>query len=217
VTLPAHTASRRLPLGNERMESKRDVTNNPASRTPFGYDPHPSQAKPHEEMLQLVSFCVGGEKFALDILRVLEIIRLPELTRVPSSPEFMDGVMNLRGKIIPVIALRARFGLPRVPPHEQTRIVLIEVKGSKIKETVVGVIVDSVSEILRIPADSIALPPLFGKVDREYVAGVGKLDDRLFIVLDADQLMDDRLMKDAGEISGVAVARAQPPPERKSP
>lgn len=174
------------------MESTRDAKSDPEARTYFQ-----GQSNSHVEMLQLVTFHVGGEEFALDILRVLEIIRLQELTRVPSSPECMDGVMNLRGKIIPVITLRSRFGLERVASGEQTRIVVIETKG-----TVLGVIVDSVSEVLSIPADSVEPAPRLGKVDREYVSGVGKLDDRLLILLDVD-----RLMEDAGEMAGVAGAQ----------
>lgn len=150
------------------------------------------------ELLQLVGFRVGGEEFALDVLRVQEIIRLQELTRVPNAPDFMEGVMNLRGKIIPVIALRKRFGLDLVPSDKQTRIVVVEVKG-----TVLGFVVDSVSEVLRIPADTVEPPPRLGKVDQEYVSGVGKLDDRLLILLDVD-----RLMVDAGEMLGVTTALA---------
>lgn len=174
------------------MELKRDAKHNPEARTSFQ-----DQGSLHVEMLQLVGFRVGEEEFALDILRVQEIIRLQELTRVPSSPDCMDGVMNLRGKIIPVITLRKRFGLGRAAPDGQTRIVVIETKG-----IVLGVIVDSVSEVLRIPADSVEPPPRLGKVDREYVSGVGKIDDRLLILLDVD-----RLMEDAGEMQSVATAR----------
>lgn len=140
----------------------------------------------HRELLQLVSFHIGGEQFGLDILRVQEIIRIQELTRVPNSPPFVDGVINLRGKVIPVIALRRRFGLEDLAHDKQTRIVVIEVRG-----TVLGFIVDSVSEVLRIPADTVEPPPRLGKVEREYVSGVGKLDDRLLILLDVDRLMDD--------------------------
>jgi len=162
--------------------------NNPEARTSFK-----GQGNLRGEMLQLVGFHVGGEEFALDILRVQEIIRLQELTRVPGSAESMDGIMNLRGKIIPVITLRTRFGLDRAAPSEQTRIVVIETK-----RTALGVIVDSVSEVLRIPADSVELPPRLGKVDREYVSGVAKRDDRLLLLLDGD-----RLMEDAGEMPGL--------------
>jgi len=142
--------------------------------------------QPHDELLQLVSFHIGGEEFGLNILRVQEIIRVQQLTRVPNSPDFVDGVINLRGKVIPVIALRKRFGLEDLPHDKQTRIVVVEVHG-----TVLGFIVDSVSEVLRIPADTVEPPPRLGKVEREYVSGVGKLDNRLLILLDVDRLMGD--------------------------
>jgi purine-binding chemotaxis protein CheW len=138
------------------------------------------------EPIQIVSFHIGEEEFGLDILRVQEIIRVQDLTRVPNSPPFVDGVINLRGKVIPVIALRKRFGLTDLAHDKQTRIVVIEVKG-----TVLGFIVDSVSEVLRIPAETIAPPPRLGKVEREYVSGVGKLDNRLLILLDVDRLMHE--------------------------
>jgi purine-binding chemotaxis protein CheW len=156
----------------------------------------PRQA--HEELLQLVGFHVGGEEFAIDILRVQEIIRAQQLTRVPNSPECMEGVMNLRGKIIPVIALRKRFGLEQVPPDKENRIVVVEIQN-----TVLGFIVDSVSEVLRISADTVEPPPRLGAVDREYVSGVGKLGERLLILLDADRLM---IGSDDGMIAAVAQA-----------
>jgi len=152
----------------------------------------------HDELLQLVGFHVGREEFGIDILRVQEIIRAQQLTRVPNSPEFMEGVMNLRGKIIPVIALRKRFGLEQIPPDKQNRIVVVEIQGA-----VLGFIVDAVSEVLRIPADTIEPPPRLGLVEREYVSGVGKLDDRLLILLDAD-----RLMSGSPGMMGTAAAQA---------
>ena len=137
-----------------------------------------------EHLLQIVSFKIGNEEFGLDILRVQEIIRLQELTRVPNSPDFVDGVINLRGKVIPVIALRKRFGLPEQDHDKQTRIVVLEVQNM-----VLGFIVDSVSEVLRIPASTIAPPPRLGKIEREFVSGVGKLENRLLILLDVDRIM----------------------------
>ena len=135
-------------------------------------------------LLQLVSFHVGSEEFGLDILRVQEIIRVQQLTRVPNTQDCVDGVINLRGRIIPVVALRKRFGMEDIPHDKQTRIVVVEIQG-----TVLGFIVDSVSEVLRIPANTVEPPPRLGKVTREYVSGVGKLDDRLLILLDVDSLM----------------------------
>lgn len=148
------------------------------------------------ELLQLVSFHIAGEEFALDILRVQEIIRVQQLTRVPNSPDFVDGVINLRGKVIPVIALRKCFGMEHLAHNKDTRIVVVEVKG-----TVLGLIVDSVSEVLRIPASTVDLPPRLGKVQREYVAGVGKLENRLLILLDVDRVITDCQRETAAAIA----------------
>jgi len=138
----------------------------------------------HQELLQLVGFRVGGEEFGLDILRVQEIIRFQELTRVPNSPDFMAGVANLRGRVIPVVSLRKCFALEDCEPNKQTRIVVVEFNGN-----VIGFVVDSVSEVLRIPADTVEPPPRLAKVEREYVSGVGHLNDRLLILLDVERLM----------------------------
>ena len=146
----------------------------------------PSHHQVHQDLMQLVGFDVGGEEFGLEILRVQEIIRIQPLTRVPNSPSFVDGVINLRGKIIPIIALRKCLALEDRPHDKQTRIVVVEVKGN-----VLGFIVDSVSEVLRIPVETIEPPPRLGKVEREFVSGVGKLDNRLLILLDLDRLMSD--------------------------
>ena len=158
----------------------------------------PDHTQSHRDLIQLVSFHIGGEEFGLDILRVQEIIRVQQLTRVPNSPDYVDGVINLRGKVIPVIALRRRFGLEERPHDKETRIVVTEVQG-----TVLGFIVDSVSEVLRMPSETVEPPPRLGKVEREYVSGVGKLDDRLLILLDID-----RLMSDSDAALGAAAGRA---------
>ena len=135
-------------------------------------------------LLQLVSFHVGAEEFGLNILRVQEIIRLPQVTRVPNSPHFVKGVINLRGKVIPVIGMRKRLGLEEQPEDKQTRIMVVETQGA-----VLGFIVDSVSEVLRITSELVDPPPRLGKAEREYVSGVGKLDNRLVILLDVDRLV----------------------------
>jgi len=147
----------------------------------------------HEGVLQFVGFRVGEEEFGINILQVQEIIRSQTLTRVPNSPESIEGVMNLRGKIIPVIALRKRFGLAEAPSDRQNRIVVVEIAG-----TVLGFVVDAVSEVLRIPADTVEPTPHLGLVEREYVSGVGKLGDRLLILLDADRLMSGAEERIAG-------------------
>jgi purine-binding chemotaxis protein CheW len=155
--------------------------------------PKPTDAKPSslrsnpggKELFQIISFRLGEEEFGLDILRVQEIIRLPQLTRVPNSAEFVEGVINLRGKIIPVVSLRKRFGLGEGAPDNQARIVVVE-SG----EAVLGFAVDSVSQVLTISAGNIDPPPRLRRVECEYVSGVGKVGGRLLILLDVDRLME---------------------------
>jgi purine-binding chemotaxis protein CheW len=137
------------------------------------------------ELLQLVTFNIGEEEFGVDILRVQEIIRIMDITRVPRSPEFVEGVVNLRGKVIPIVDLRKRFGMDDKGHDKHTRIIVIE-----INKMIVGFIVDSVSEVLRIPADTVEPPPpVIAGLEAEYISGVGKLDDRLLIMLDLNKLL----------------------------
>jgi purine-binding chemotaxis protein CheW len=150
-------------------------------------------------LLQLVSFKVGNEEFGLDILKVQEIIRLRELTRVPNMPDFVDGVINLRGKVIPVIGLRRRMGIPAGEDDKRTRIVVAEVNGK-----VLGFVVDEVSEVLRIPEANFEPPPKLGQVEREYVQGIGKIDERLLILIDLSPLLSDR------EHSQIAAVEQEP-------
>jgi len=131
-----------------------------------------------------VSFRLGDEEFGIDILRVQEIIRLQDLTHVPNSPDFVEGVINLRGSVIPIIALRKRFGLRPEDHDRQTRIIIVEIEGM-----VLGFIVDSVSEVLRIPVSTVVPAPRLEHIEREFVSGVCKLDDRLLILLDVDQIL----------------------------
>lgn len=136
-------------------------------------------------LLQLVTFSIDEEEFGVNILKVQEIIRIMEITRVPRSPEFVEGVINLRGRVIPIVDLRRRFGLAAIAHDKDTRIIVIELNS-----LVVGFIVDAVSEVLRIPADTVEpAPPVAAGVDSEYISGVGKLQDRLLILLDLDKLL----------------------------
>lgn len=137
------------------------------------------------EVLQLVTFRLGKEEFSLDILSVQEIIRHMELTRVPKTPDFVDGVINLRGKVIPVLDLRKRFGLGSDEMTNETRIIVVEVANKT-----VGLKVDAVSEVLRLPADRVEAPPeMVTGVESEYIKGVGKLDGRLLILLDVEKVL----------------------------
>lgn len=141
--------------------------------------------------LQLVTFDVAGEEFAVDILAVREINRMMSLTRVPNSPAEVEGVINLRGKIIPVIDLRRRFGMEPTQHSQDSRIVVVEVM-----ERVVGFIVDRVHEVLRIEKSIVEpAPEMVCSIDSDFIAGVGKLEDRLVILLDVVKLFGDGLMK----------------------
>jgi len=141
--------------------------------------------KKDDDLLQLVTFSIGSEEFAIDILKVIEIIRIMEITKVPKAPDFVEGVINLRGVVIPIIDLRRRFGLVGKEDNADTRIIVI-----KISEMSVGFVVDSVSEVLRIPVNTVEpAPPVVAGVDSDYISGVGKLQDRLLIMLDLDKLL----------------------------
>lgn len=139
----------------------------------------------HHHMLEepdehLVALQIAGETYGVDISLIHGIIRMQEITRVPQAPEFVEGVTNLRGKVIPVIDLRKRFGLPVTEPTKSTRIVVVEMDGKT-----VGMIVDGVSEVLRLSREAIEPPsPIVAGVSSDYLRGVGKLDDRLVILLD---------------------------------
>ena len=139
-----------------------------------------------EELLQLVSFKIGEEEFGVEILKVQEINRIAEITRVPNTASHIDGVINLRGKVIPIVDLRTRFGLSRKEHDKITRIVVVELNG-----TVVGFVVDAVSEVLRIPRSVTEPPPgMIAGVGAEYIDGVGKLDDRLLILLNLERVFN---------------------------
>lgn len=134
--------------------------------------------------LQVVTFDVANERYAVDILSVQEINRLMTVTRVPGSPPGLEGVINLRGRIIPVMDLRIRFGHDRGEAKDENRIVVVEVHGRTI-----GFIVDRVHKVLRIDGRIIDAPPdLVCPIDSDIVAGVGHLEDRLLILLDLGRL-----------------------------
>lgn len=135
--------------------------------------------------LQLVVFDLNGEAYGVEIESVREIIRLQEITRVPRTPDFVEGVINLRGKVIPVVELRKRFGLPVAERNSETRIVNVDIGGQEI-----GMVVDAVTEVLRITSDSVEPPSsVITTADSGYLKGIAKLPDRLIIMLDLDQVL----------------------------
>jgi len=138
-----------------------------------------------DNILQLVTFCLGEEEFGVDILIVSEIIRLVQITPVPHAPNFIRGVINLRGRVLPVVGLRKRFGMVELEMTEKTRIIVM-----MWEHQLVGFLVDSVSEVLRIPASTIVpTPPVVTGIGAEYIEGVGKMGDGLLILLNMQALM----------------------------
>lgn len=144
-----------------------------------------NKQKENSELLQLVSFKIGNEEFGIDILKVQEIIRLMTITEVPNSPKFVEGVINLRGRVIPVIDLRIKLNMSKIDHNISTRIIVVDINSST-----VGFIVDAVSEVLRIPKSITEPPPsIVAGIDSEYITSVGKLEDRLLILLDLEKIL----------------------------
>ncbi len=153
-----------------------------------------------EDDLQIVTFKIGDEEFSVSILKVQEIIRMSAITKVPKSPEFVEGVINLRGRVIPVLDLRKRFGLPIIERGNDARTIVVDSGGK-----VVGLIVDSVTEVLRLQASTIEPPPdiVGGGVDSEYIDGVGKLENRLVILLNLDKVLT---VNEGTQLDGMGLA-----------
>lgn len=164
--------------------------------------------------LQIVGFRVGRETYGVPITAVHEIVRVPEITAVPDAPDYMEGVINLRGKIVSIIDLRKRFAEAAAQPSNKSRILVAEVNGK-----LLGLVVDSASEVLKIPRSQIEAPPALVQEGRlNCVTGVGKLQGRLIILIDLARLLpagepqsrQDAGMRSASEPSSVlASLRAQ--------
>jgi purine-binding chemotaxis protein CheW len=156
-----------------------------------------------EKDLQVVGFRIGNETFGVRIGSVREIVRVPAITAVPSAPETVEGVINLRGKIIPVMDLRKRFGQSEIQPDKKNRILVVELEGK-----LVGLIVNAASEVLKIaPSDIEAPGNLFSEGESSYVTGVGKLKGRLIILLDIAKLLhrpEFKRFEEAAELVGAA-------------
>ncbi len=143
-----------------------------------------------EKVVQLISFTVGSERFGVEILVVQEIIMMSRITEIPNSPDFVEGVINLRGNIIPVLDLKKRLRLRNYKPPETgkpgTRILVVEVDGD-----ITGFIVDSVAKVITVPASAIAAPPeiVVAGVQSHYIAGVIHLDENILVILDFRRIL----------------------------
>jgi purine-binding chemotaxis protein CheW len=152
--------------------------------------------------LHIIGFRVGRETFGVPIRLVHEIVRVPEITAVPESPGFVEGVINLRGKIISVVDLRKRFGERTISPNKKNRILVTEVEGK-----MVGLIVDAASEVIKIPETEVDLPPsVFEEGELNYVTGVGKLNGRLVIMIDLSKILQKGELRRLEELAAQSAA-----------
>ncbi|MEW6563528.1 MAG: chemotaxis protein CheW [Pseudomonadota bacterium] len=146
-------------------------------------------AQLESDQQQFLTFVLGGEMFAIGILNIKEIIEYGQLTSVPMMPGFIRGVINLRGSVVPVVDLSARFGRRPSEITRRTCIVIIETESEGERQDI-GVVVDSVSEVLEIPASEIEPPPAFGaKVRPDFISGMGKVNGKFIILLNVDKVV----------------------------
>ena len=143
-----------------------------------------------------LSFVLGREEYGLEILKVQEINGMMDITRVPRTQHYVRGVINLRGRVIPIISLRDKFKMPAVEDTEKTCIIVVQVQYKEDNLTM-GIIVDEVSEVLNIAESSIEPPPSFGggMEETDFITGMGKLEDKVVILLDIDMVLDAEEMK----------------------
>jgi len=158
---------------------------------------------------QYLTFSLGGTEYAIAVLRVREIIEYDVVTRVPSTPAFIRGVINLRGSVVPVVDLASKFHLPESPVTKRTCIVIVEVEADA-RKVVMGVLADAVNQVVEFRPEEIEAPPSFGTPIRvDYLQGLGKLGSQFVLILDTDRVLS------SGELVAVheaPAAAAVPPP-----
>ncbi len=138
-----------------------------------------------------LTFSMAGEEYGIGILKIKEIIGMMPITTVPQTPEFVKGVINLRGKVIPIVDLRARFGMDTIDYTERTCIIVVEIEGDS-GTVMIGVVVDAVSEVLNIKGEDIEETPTFGtKLNTDYILGMAKMEGSVKILLDIDRVLSD--------------------------
>lgn len=149
------------------------------------------------ELTQLVSFHLDNEEYGVEVLKVREIIRMINITHMPNTPPYVEGIINLRGKVIPIISMRRRFGLTDTENNSQTRVIIMDVGGE-----LLGFTVDSVSEVIRISAAEIQPSPSVasGGVGQEYIEGVINHGDRLLVLLNLDMMFSSEEKEQFGNI-----------------
>ncbi len=141
--------------------------------------------------LQIVCFKIGSEEYGIEILKVQEILKLPKITKLPKSADFILGVIDLRGKVIPIIDLSSRFGNKRAQSLENKRAVVVDIKGKQ-----VGLAIDAVSHVVKVESDNIEPPPPIVKgISGRYIIGIAKLTEGFVIILDIDQIFSQEELR----------------------
>lgn len=157
-------------------------------------------AKSNVNSGKYLTFALGQESYAIHILKVREIIRLPDITPIPQMPEYVKGVINLRGKVIPVIDLRIRFRFPRAEFNERTCLIVVCVRLPSGNSGFMGLIVDVVEEVIAVSSQDIEATPDFGtKLDTNYIMGLAKVRDAVKTILDIDRIVAGDLLQIAPE------------------
>jgi len=146
---------------------------------------------------KFLTFILGKEVYGIEILKAREIIGLMDITTVPQTPEYMKGVINLRGKVIPVIDLRLKFGMPEEEHTQETCVIVVEVNNTSL-----GIIVDSVSEVSDINGREIEDAPSFGQgIDTSFIMALGKVKDKIIILLDIEAVLSSEELEMVGELA----------------
>lgn len=167
-------------------------------------DTEPEDGELLADEVQLVTFKVDNEEYGVDIMQVQEIIRLGKVVRVPGAPPFVEGIMDLRGKVLPVVDLRRRFHLEPREHDATSRVVVIN-----IADMTLGLIVDSITEVLRLPTSTIEPPPrIVAGIDARFLKGIGRVDKRLLILLDLDRIFSEEEIAGIGQVAEAAAGEA---------
>ena len=149
-----------------------------------------------------LTFELGGEEYGLEILKVKEIISIMNITAVPNTPDYVKGVINLRGKVIPVIDLRQRFNMESKDYNERTSIIVVDIREDDGKNLMMGVVVDSVSEVLNVKEEEIEETPTFGtQLNTEFILGMAKVKDEIKILLDIDKVLSSTELSVMGSVA----------------
>ena len=156
----------------------------------------------HGNTDQFLTFILAGEEYGVDILRVQEIKGWDDVTPIPNTPDYVKGVINLRGAIIPIVDLRQRFGLEELEYGPTTVMIILKVQSEE-RERIMGVVVDAVSEVYNINGGELQPPPEFGGVIKtEFLRGLASVEDKMIIVLDIDHLLNANEMQQLSAVAG---------------